>query len=433
MIYFILEFTMASRLEQKLNQPIKNPSTAGENQGDGIVVIETPISEKLAYTIADTGPNDGLAAEDVYSPSTGDSPLSGAKAAAQQAVDAAAAHEARIQEAIKIINTPLESRASKHLEALEAAKNKKTSNPLASLKDKASGAKGALDKIKGAASQVKSAVSEAKKRADEVKKKVQTLKDQKDRLQAIFNDKALLANTVNDTILKELDKSGWMDLEKSRFIQASVNKTLTTLYNVDYSSAKGIVRSMAELSGDRDFIKLVDTYGKKMVHGEFYKKAIEMGIPEYIDRVLDKSDPNDPSTILALERILMMGASKGDVKALNIAVDKLGVDRVNSILPNLIELFIRHYRFTVQPAVDQYPQIRQQQITFFRRLQPNWPKVKRGSETIGDLTTFSRASKDFKTLYAADSEFRIPLLIASKYPRMTLPAIAKRHFPSVAV
>lgn len=174
---------------------------------------------------------------------------------------------------------------------------------------------------------------------------------------------------------------------------------------------------------------IIDNYVDVAMIGGLIALAIELEVPEAIDKLLDKMDRDEDkkkALIANLERV----ARSGDLGNLRKIRGWIGGAEMYARLPNIVELVMRGYRFRTDVEEEpNYNAIYNEMIDLFASFDANWAVRDRLGDPVSFIGDFSTASEDTITVFTMAGAYRTEAMIAKSYPPAMLKNIVRKDFP----
>lgn len=215
----------------------------------------------------------------------------------------------------------------------------------------------------------------------------------------------------------------------------------TLLDSDNFSDAESFTEMLAKIANDDDLAEVLDMGTQFGVLDSMIGKAVELGIPQAIDHLLNEYQ-DDKQRCQSLLRNIRTAAINSELSTIEKAVDHCGGDAVYDKQNDIVELILRYYRIPRDLSRSDYKQEKERILTLIEEIDPKWNKKtfrytdEDGNEyveQINDLTPYTRASEDALRLLKKDNEHVVPAMIAPSYPRERIHVTARRYHPQVAL
>lgn len=251
----------------------------------------------------------------------------------------------------------------------------------------------------------------------------------KDRLVWAVGGKQGLINGLTGAVKQGMLDGTSIDPGLLNRIEVVVNNVGHRINSSDVRSARGLFNLVGQVVGDPSLVNTIDTGARTQMMATIYREAIALGVPEAIDLIIQRSAANDRSAIYGLTYSIADAVQMADLKTLNTMIDQLGRDAILAAVPDAIAMILAMYRYPLGTEPAAYPARWTELDTLLQRLQPNWAYTQRGSQQVINLGMFTRASPDAQSLMRMVEEYQVALLIAADYPRVVLADLARQMYP----
>lgn len=212
-------------------------------------------------------------------------------------------------------------------------------------------------------------------------------------------------------------------------IKTIYDNTTMLLETDDYRTATGVTEILnAIIPAGNPLYKALDIESQMAVVDMVIKKALELGIPQAIDKIIDHIEDEKQRDEMIL-RNLRSAILYSDLETVDWAIDQVGAAGVFARVPDAITLIITFYRFKPETRTNQYTSLLNQLINLLVRLDANWDKFNRDGTLIRNLEPFSYMSEDAKVIFATNNTYRDLTLFAQEYPSRGLVAMAQQLYP----
>ena len=232
---------------------------------------------------------------------------------------------------------------------------------------------------------------------------------------------------VSDGALGKLINSTGLD---SKRIMDDTGQFINLSQGTDFKTANDYTSLVNSLFDTNIGRMIVDNYAEVALFGTLIAFAVEIGLPDAIDDLMDKiTDKKEAKK--ALIASLESAARNGDVDTLKKIRKHIGGAAMFSRLPNLIPLVLQGYSFpqvydeTTNPN---YKAIYDSFIDLFNSVNKDWVAQLRGTRSCSKLNAFTTASQDSLTVFTNYGEFITEALIAPSYPAKSIQDLARPQF-----
>ena len=241
---------------------------------------------------------------------------------------------------------------------------------------------------------------------------------------------------VNDAVKVKAASNilGLFSLGKAQKITNQAGEAFRIVDGADTTRASGLSRAVGLLLKDTALGEYVDDNAYVGTAMAYLQEAIDLGMVDLIDAIMNKVEANKISKQQLVDNLLLV-VLRGDLETLNKIMDWIGPDGVLSKVPLAVTYLLAGYRFPVRSTPDQYPTYRTDLLATLARLKPDWPYVMRNGEQIFNYEVFYRLSAHVKILLLLndDPTYVIPVLAAPSFPTVGLVSVAKYCYPNMAV
>lgn len=176
--------------------------------------------------------------------------------------------------------------------------------------------------------------------------------------------------------------------------------------------------------------ELIDTPAAIALMGNLLQVAIDLGVPDAIDAIMEKVQNEDDRKQLLIEN-MERSARAGDVDTLLKIRGYIGPETMYARCRDLVPLVMQAFRFpNVQDVPPDHLGWFNKFNDLFDSVQPNWWQSARpGITTLGPFNT---ASPDvlaiFQLCHDAAHDFRVLAMIGPSYEQTDLRQLAKKHW-----
>jgi len=198
--------------------------------------------------------------------------------------------------------------------------------------------------------------------------------------------------------------------------------------NKKYKDVDSLTNLITSITGNTGLMKVLDLQSEGALFGSIVKQAIAMGLPKAIDHILDKISDEKLKKKLMVEN-LEIAARMSDLDTVNKVLDIIGVQKALTRVPKLINIILTFYNIPNNEKPPTITQLKTKLFNLLSRINPTWYETKRNGETIKNLEPFTYSSRDAKTLFATDDNFRVQSMIASSYKSDNIMRLLRRSYP----
>ncbi len=213
------------------------------------------------------------------------------------------------------------------------------------------------------------------------------------------------------------------------------NSELATLFvdgqkytNKKYKDVDSLANLISSITGNAQVIKVLDLEGENALFGTIIKSAIALGVPKAIDQILDKISDEKLRKKLMVDN-LEISARMSDLVTVNKVLDEIGVEKALTKVPKLINVLLTFYRIPETKKPESIASLKTKLLTLLNRINPTWSDTTRNGVTIKNLEPFTYSSKDARTLFTTDDNYRTLAMIAPTYKSENVMRLLRRSYP----
>lgn len=211
-------------------------------------------------------------------------------------------------------------------------------------------------------------------------------------------------------------------------IEGTIGGVVQSFQSGNFQDARGIFNLVNQITGQSDIAQFFDVGAEANLLSGIFREAIQLGVPDAIDQLVEKAKSSTAADY-ALRGNIETAVSVSDLHTTALMIDRLGVNRVLSDVPDAAERLVASYSFPEGTTRDQYAARWTELKNVLDQLQPGWSTYNRNGTMISDLSLFNRASQDALTLFKLQPELAVAALIASSYPTVQLAVEGKQMYP----
>ncbi len=201
----------------------------------------------------------------------------------------------------------------------------------------------------------------------------------------------------------------------------------------DTDSAKGLVSLANSIAGNSELAKVLDMETQFAVMGNLLATASIFGVPQVIDTVLDKLDNDEEKAALLLDNT-NSALSSGDVVLLSKILDFNSSDLVQTKSGGSVKSLLSNYRYPVgfdKTNITSYTNALTELVTLLNRLDVHWDGYSRNGVYVSNIEAFSVCSEDAYNLFIRDPIYKDRALISKTYTEESLIDLGIKKFPWV--
>jgi len=219
--------------------------------------------------------------------------------------------------------------------------------------------------------------------------------------------------------------------------QSSIKNLLgevVSVANGDGTSARSLFGVIGDVLGGDWVNYFPDIAGQAAFFGTLIEKAMELGIPDAIDDLLDKIDDEETRKELLISNAEKC-AKAGDIANLELIKGYIGAAALKAKVPDLVKYVMQGYKLPTNNSsnatVPDYAGIYSKMMSLFNSVDPGWDVTDRNGVKISRLYCFVTASESTRKVFAYAGSYADVMLLAPSYPTNTAKAIATRDFPGI--
>jgi hypothetical protein len=211
----------------------------------------------------------------------------------------------------------------------------------------------------------------------------------------------------------------------------------------DLGSVNGLISTTNRLLGVGGLGDVVDMRAECAVWSGLLQQSARLGMIDTYDLYYDQIQKNDAmfggtygpySASMATRDVVQ----NGDLIMLNKLIDSAGGTMILQQYPDLMVDFLQNYRLPYGKGPEDYPELRNDIITTFNRLDPLWFSVEINNLVAVRLDAFLKANSVSKAVFTIntqpDDQFGvIGMAIADSYPRQNAGTLLDAYYPYLAM
>lgn len=132
---------------------------------------------------------------------------------------------------------------------------------------------------------------------------------------------------------------------------------------------------------------------------------------------------------LVLELVLGPATKTIDLDLLALIINELGIVKILSLNPNIVENILSNYSFPPGTKPSDYPAIKAKLVNILDRLDVNWYLIRRDGVWVRNMRPFIVMSDAVLLLFISDSLHRAACIISNSYRTESIIDIIKRQYP----
>lgn len=211
-------------------------------------------------------------------------------------------------------------------------------------------------------------------------------------------------------------------------VEAVVDGVTKSFDSANLKDAKGIFSLVNQITGNDQLTKFFDVGAEANVLSGLFREAIQMGIPETIQTLIDTAKSSKAAD-LALRGNIGVAVTLADLHTTNLMVDTLGLNRVLADVPNAPERVLANYSLPAGIKNEELDDELARLLETMDKLRPGWAVYDRGGEAINDLSLYTYASEDARKLLLRDPLHRTAMLVGPSYSATRMLVDLKKMYP----
>lgn len=191
---------------------------------------------------------------------------------------------------------------------------------------------------------------------------------------------------------------------------------IETVMEGDLSTVTGVAELLQQITGNSDLIKVLDLTGKIAAFTSAIDIAMEFRIPEIIDLLID--DIKDEKEQRRVRLSSCMSAARHSDLDFIIACcndSKIGTHAVISTFPDLVTVILENFKFTNEEEINNHA-ASMKLVNLIFRLKPKWLEYSRNGKKIASVQSMGKISDNAVTALSLDERTLIAANIAKAFP-----------------
>lgn len=233
---------------------------------------------------------------------------------------------------------------------------------------------------------------------------------------------------LTDKLQTSLTGGAGIDSSIYSKVEAVVNGVTKTFDSSNLKDARGIFSLVNQISGNDQLTKFFDVGAEANVLSGLFREAIQMGIPETIQTLIDTARSSRAAD-LALRGNIGVAVTLADLHTTNLMVDTLGLNRVLADVPNAPERILANYNLSAGIKNEELDDELARLLETMDKLRPGWAVYDRGGEAVNDLSLYTYASEDARKLLLRDPLHRTAMLVGPSYSATRMLVDLKKMYP----
>lgn len=198
----------------------------------------------------------------------------------------------------------------------------------------------------------------------------------------------------------------------------------------DFDSAAGVMGVLNTISNNPSFAK-IDFIGDKLgALGAIANKLTALRIPQIIDTVLDKIEREKDKKRFLVDNLETF-IKNSDLYSVNLALNKAGRMACLAKVPNAVVLLLTYYKL---PNDTDYPTmaVANELNDTLNRFDTKWHETKRRGVWISNLEPFASCNPQALQALSRLPQYRVPTLMAKSHLTKDIMDMAREAFPKAA-
>lgn len=216
-------------------------------------------------------------------------------------------------------------------------------------------------------------------------------------------------------------------------IKLLIGGTESSISPENFKSAGGFATMLSGLSGGLTQVEYKDIGAKAALVASIVDKAIALGIPNVIDKIITQIGDKKRERELMVSR-LRQWAMISDIKTLNKVVDIIGVHAALEREPRLLEILVGGYTYSQNyDEVVNYQEKYTELVTFLDRMNPNWEKGQRNGLVVSSIKLYVIASDEARTLFRLNQRHYPDILAAEGFQEDSILNVISSHHQKITL
>lgn len=194
----------------------------------------------------------------------------------------------------------------------------------------------------------------------------------------------------------------------------------------------GLADVLNELTGNSELMKVINIEAEAAVLGGLMGMLIQYDIPGLLDDVADMAGSSE-SLKLAYQYVSTDSIVGTDLATINRVIDKIGLAAYLEVNPNAINAILGGFYFGTDDSIATYPAKRALLLSTLARIDPHWQEYNRNGVYVKNLSAFTAASTDAKTLLNMAEPESLLSMIAPSFLPMGVSEVIKALYPNAYV
>lgn len=257
------------------------------------------------------------------------------------------------------------------------------------------------------------------------------------RLVDMFGDDSNASNNVVQRYQKDLTG------RRLDGIRGDKDQLVKMYRKTDPTSAKSLANAVSKLTGDKGTLGWLDTKSGFSTGLELLNKAIDMGIPDLIDDMMEYLENNREAKRRLIDSVRSV-IIRGDLDTLEKIFGYIGASGILQRVPEAIMLLLASYRIPPRTETTEYQGIRTKLLSLLNQIDPNWATTPRNNVEVSDLAATNYASRDVRKLLmlpqpgTTDANIMeqphfIEAMLAGQYRNQSLEELTAKMYPELKI
>lgn len=204
----------------------------------------------------------------------------------------------------------------------------------------------------------------------------------------------------------------------------------TLLSDDHFEDAQSLTELLSAVANDDDLAQTLDLAAEFAVMDALINQAVQLGLPQAADNILDDIEDDDRRRRLLL-RNLRLAAINSNLDFIQRAINSHSRQTVLNRVPDIVSLILKFYSWGLGVSSDQYPQKRDVLINLIDSIDPDWHITQHNGQTVANLAPYTRASRHARTLLKMSPIHFVSATIAPNYPSKNVKWAATQYYPQV--
>jgi hypothetical protein len=247
-------------------------------------------------------------------------------------------------------------------------------------------------------------------------------------------DSSLNASLNN---ISKLTKSQITNIMASRLgtepsvLKATIGGAEIILEASKANDAKSFTELLKKATGSTEIIEFLDLEAEAAILDHLLDQAIQLGIPQAIDIILDKIE-DDNLKRKSILRNIRTSAIYSELNYIQKAIEYIGSDGVLFKVPDIIILICRYYTLPKRTLSSEYDDKLDYLLDTLNLISPTWMNSYRNGTLVSNLAPFTNASSDCEKLFMRRELTKTNMMISKKYRKKSILEVSSFNYKNIS-